>query len=144
MTARLLHRGRQKTFALVFDKWDEVVRDLTAFATDNRLSAAHFTGIGALSDVTLGFFEHDRRDYRRIRLSEQVELLSMLGDVALEADAPRIHAHVVVGRADGSACGGHLLEAHVWPTLELILTESPRHLRRRSDPVTGLALIDLG
>jgi len=49
----------------------------------------------------------------------------------------------VVGKPDGAAHGGHLLEAHVRPTLELILTESPRHLQKRHDPESGLALIDL-
>jgi predicted DNA-binding protein with PD1-like motif len=37
--------------------------------------------------------------------------------------------------------GGHLLEAHVRPTLEVVLTESPRHLHKRKDPESGLALI---
>jgi predicted DNA-binding protein with PD1-like motif len=50
---------------------------------------------------------------------------------------------VIVGDANGLARGGHLMEAHVWPTLELILEESPTHLRRRSDPESGLALISL-
>ena len=62
--------------------------------------------------------------------------------VALDKDEPKVHAHVVIGLSDGEARGGHLLEAHVWPTLEVILVESPRHLRKRHDPETGLALID--
>jgi predicted DNA-binding protein with PD1-like motif len=94
--------------------------------------------------VTLGYFDRARKDYRKIPLPEQVEVLSLIGDVALEDDEPKVHAHVVVGKADGTAHGGHLLEARVWPTLELVLTESPRELARRSDRETGLALIDLG
>jgi predicted DNA-binding protein with PD1-like motif len=115
---------------------------LTEFAAAQPLTASHFAAIGAFSDVTLGYFEHERKAYKRIQLDEQVEVLSLIGDVALKDGAPQVHAHVVVGRSDGSAHGGHLLAAHVWPTLELVVTESPRHLRRRSDPV-GLALIDL-
>jgi hypothetical protein len=69
-------------------------------------------------------------------------VLSLVGDVAVGDDGPKVHAHVVLGRADGSAHGGHLLEARVWPTLELVLIESPAHLRRRMDPASGLALID--
>jgi predicted DNA-binding protein with PD1-like motif len=72
-----------------------------------------------------------------------VEVLSLIGDIALKENAPKIHAHVVVGKSDGTAHGGHILEAHVWATLEVILTESPRHLRRKIDEETGLALIDL-
>lgn len=142
MKSAVLNADAQTTWALVFDKGDEVVSTLRAFARDQRLAAAQFTAIGAFSAVSLGYFERERRDYRRIRLAEQVEVLSLLGDVAAGDDGPAIHAHVVVGRSDGSAYGGHLLEGTVWPTLELVLTESPAHLRRRVDPETGLALID--
>ena len=73
---------------------------------------------------------------------EQVEVVSLLGDIALGPDGkPALHPHVVVSRADGSAMGGHLLEAHVRPTLEVVLTESPRYLHRRKDHESGLALI---
>src|SRR5947208_381657 len=115
---------------------------LTAFAKAQKLGAAHFTAIGAFSDVTLGYFDRAKRDYKKIPLHEQVEVLSLLGDIALDKGEPKVHAHVVVGRADGEARGGHLLEAHVWPTLEVVLVESPRHLRKRHDHETGLALID--
>ena len=93
--------------------------------------------------MTLGFFERERKDYKRITIDEQVEVLSLVGDIALEGDKPKVHAHVVIGKADGTAHGGHLLEARVWPTLEVILTESPEHLRRKADKETGLALIRL-
>ena len=144
MKSKLLKPGREKTWALVFQTGDEVMAPLQQFARDQHLAGSHFTAIGAFSDLTIGFFNLDKKDYKRIPISEQVELLSMVGDIALEGDQPKIHAHVVVGKSDGSAWGGHLIEAHVRPTLELILTESPEHLRRRFHPQSGLALIDLG
>jgi predicted DNA-binding protein with PD1-like motif len=134
---------RGETHVLVFDKGDEVLEGLTRFAGERRLSAGHFTAIGAFSDVTLGFLDPETKEYEPIVVDEQVEALSLVGDVSLEDGKPRIHAHVVVGKRDGSAHGGHLLEAHVWPTLEVVLTESPAHLRRRVDPETGLPLIAL-
>ncbi|HEV8614452.1 MAG TPA: PPC domain-containing DNA-binding protein [Methylomirabilota bacterium] len=143
MRWRLLDTTGETTYVLVLDKGDEVVGELTAFARAQHLAAAHFTGIGAFSEVTLGYFERDRRDYRKIPLREQVEVLSLIGDVALDGDEPKLHAHVVVGRADGTAHGGHLMDARVWPTLEVVLAESPRHLHRVRDPETGLALIRL-
>ena len=94
--------------------------------------------------MTLGYFDWDAKDYKHIPLREQVEVLSLIGDVALdEKGEPKVHAHVVVGRSDGTARGGHLLEAHVRPTLEVILTESPKHLRKQYDPESRLALIRL-
>ena len=142
MKSTLLDATGPRTWVLIFDKGDEPVAGLTAFAKAQNLGAAHFTAIGAFSDVTLGYFDRAKRDYKKIPLHEQVEVLSLLGDVALDKGEPKVHAHVVIGRADGEARGGHLLEAHVWPTLEVVLVESPRHLRKRHDPETGLALID--
>lgn len=143
MKTKLIHDDGEKTFAIVFDKGDEVAGSLLAFAKENKLSASHFTAIGAFERVTLGYFERERKDYKRIHINEQVEVLSLVGDIALDEDEPKVHAHVVIGKADGTAHGGHLLEARVWPTLEVILVESPQHLQRKVDKETGLALISL-
>lgn len=143
MKAKLLHDDGERTFALVFAKGDEVIEGLEAFAREHGITAARFTAIGAVSDATIGYFDREEKEYAQIAVREQVEVLSLLGDVAVADGDPKVHAHVVLGRRDGTALGGHLLEAHVWPTLEVILDESPKHLRKRSDPETGLALIDL-
>lgn len=144
MKVMTLQADRQaKRYALIFDKGDEAVALLTAFARQEALSAAQFTAIGAFSRAVLGYFERDRMEYRRIPVPGQVEVVSLLGDVALKGEEPVVHAHAVLGEPDGTARVGHLLEGHVWPTLELVLEESPRHLRKRVDPETGLALIDL-
>jgi hypothetical protein len=143
MKTKLLDHGPSKSFALVLDSGDEAMNCIERFARDERLSAAHFTGIGAFSDVVLGFYDLQRKDYRRNAVTEQVEVVSLVGDVT-EGSKPgeiTVHAHVVVGRGDGTALGGHLLEAHVRPTLEIVLTETPEHLRRRKDAASGLALI---
>ena len=139
----LLDRG-ERTFVVVFDKGEEVVEGLTAFASRQALRASHLTAIGALRDVTLGYFDPVARAYREIPLTEQVEVLSLLGVITLDGEQRTMHAHIVVGRADGGARGGHLLKGHVFPTLEVVVEELPRHLHRRTDPETGLALIDLG
>ena len=143
MKSKLIYDGPQRTFVVVFDHGDEVLENLLAFAKENRLSAAEFTGIGAFSDAVLGYFDWQEKDYQRIPVDEQVEVLNLTGNIALADGEPKLHPHVVIGKADGTAHGGHLLEAHVRPTLEVIITESPAHLQRRSDPETGLALIRL-
>ena len=143
MKATALHGSEPTTFALIFDKGDEVMKELTAFAEQQKLAGAHFTAIGALSEVTLGYFDRDRKDYTKIPVREQVEVLSLVGDIARQDGKPKIHAHVVIGKRDGTAHGGHLLDARVWPTLELVLTETARPLARVSDRESGLALIDL-
>jgi predicted DNA-binding protein with PD1-like motif len=144
MKAKLIHNEMGlKTFALVFDKNDEVREGLLEFANTNRLADAHITAIGAFSEVTLGYFDRQKKNYTKIPLQEQVEVLSLNGNIVQNDGRSSLHAHVVVGRSDGTAHGGHLLGGRVWPTLEMIVSELPVHLRRSHDEETGLALIRL-
>lgn len=132
-----------RTFAVVLDPGEEAVACLTAFARDHRIDAASFTGLGAFSRVVLGYFDLARKDYDRIELDEQVEVASLVGNFAAKDGSVALHAHIVVGRSDGRAFGGHLLEGQVRPTLEVVVEETPAHLRRVMDDQTGLALLDL-
>ncbi|QKZ13240.1 PPC domain-containing DNA-binding protein [Spirosoma sp. KUDC1026] len=144
MKAKLLNEDQQKTYALIFDKGDEVMAGLRQFASDNHLSASQFTAIGGFSDVVLGFYDVALKDYKKIPVGEQVEVLTLAGDITLKPDGDvQVHAHAVIGMSDGMARGGHLLSATVFPTLEVVLTESPAHLRRQVDEETGIALIRL-
>jgi predicted DNA-binding protein with PD1-like motif len=134
--------GRRR-FVLVCDPGDDPMEALGAAAKRFDLSGASLTGIGAFSGVILGFFDRARRDYTRRVIREQVEVVSLIGNVALDGGEPRVHAHVVVARSDGSALGGHLLGGTVDPTLEVMIVESPTVLQRRTDRTTGLALLDV-
>jgi hypothetical protein len=144
MKAKLIHAAEGlRTFAVILETGDEVIAQLKAFADHEKLSASQLTAIGACSDAVLGYFDWEQKQYRRNRVDEQVEIASCIGDIALAKDGERsLHVHVVLGRRDGGALAGHLFEAHVRPTLEVVLTESPAHLRKRRDPESGLALIE--
>ena len=142
MRSQTIADGRERTFAVVLDTGDAVMETLRDFAGREALSAASFTAIGAFSDAVLAWFDWEQREYRRFTVSEQVEVLTLTGDVALGPDdRPQVHAHVVCGRRGGLTLGGHVLEAHVRPTLEVVLREAPAHLRKRIDPASGLPLI---
>jgi hypothetical protein len=143
MQHKLLHdNAGQRTFAVVLETGDEVLKCLQSFVTDQRIRAAEFTAIGAFSDVVLKYFDWQTKKYIENRINEQVEVASLIGDVAASPSGePAIHIHLVVGKRDGSAMAGHLGEAHVRPTLEVILVESPSHLHKVGDPESGLALI---
>jgi hypothetical protein len=133
-----------KTFILVFETGDELAKGLLAFAEQEKLSAASFKAVGALSSVRLAWFSWESKQYEpSVTLDEQVELLSLIGDIAVKGAKPVVHAHAIIGRKDGAALGGHLLEAHVRPTCEVVLTESAFHLQKQVDPESGLALIRL-
>lgn len=142
MKAKLLNDDREKTFALIYEAGDEVLTGLKAFATEHKPRSARFTAIGAFSNAVLAYFDWEKKEYQELPVTEQVEVLVLTGDIAWKGDGePVVHAHVVVGRSDGSTRGGHLMRAHVRPTLEVVLEEYPKHLERKPDPLSGLALI---
>jgi hypothetical protein len=130
-----------KTFVLILVTGDEVLSSLKMFAHSERLSSSSFKAIGALSKVELAWFNWETRKYQTaVDLEEQVELLSLIGDVALKDDEPQVHAHLVIGRQDGTSHGGHLLSATVRPTCEIVITENPKHLQKEIDSESGIAL----
>ena len=140
--AMLLADGDAKTYLLVFHTGQEVMKGLLAFARQHKLVAGHLTGIGAISDAVVGYFDPEKDTYLRIRETGQHEVLSLTGNLALYDNEPFYHVHVALGRRDGSARGGHLFEATVRPTVELVLTAYLKPVRRKVDPETHLPLLD--
>ncbi len=131
------------TYVVVCDPGDEAVAALTQFAQAEDLEAASIAAVGAFEHAVVGWFDRAAKDYRRIRVDEQCEVLSLLGDVAEGQDGPTLHMHTVLGLSDGTTRGGHLLEGKVFPTLEVVVTETPAQLRKVMRPDIGIALIDL-
>jgi uncharacterized protein len=143
MQQRQLHDvGGQRSFVVVLETGEETMECLQRFARAEGIFAAQITAIGAFSDLVLMYFDWEKKDYLRIPVHEQVEVAALVGDI-VEAPSgdPALHVHLVVGRRDGSAMAGHLAEGHVRPTLEVMVTESPVHLRKVQDSESGLALI---
>jgi predicted DNA-binding protein with PD1-like motif len=139
---RSIDAAGSRTYILVLETGEEIAASLHRFAIENRLGASSFKAIGALSGAKVGWFDWQTKKYETAaQFEEQLEVLSLVGDVALKDGAPAVHAHLIVGRRDGTAHGGHLMEAHVRPTLEVVLTESPQPLRKVVDPESGIAVI---
>src|SRR6266849_5227828 len=140
--AALLSDGDSKSYLLVFHTGQEVMKGLLAFARNHDLKTGHLTGIGAVRDAVIGYFDPQKKAYLRRHENGQAEVLSLTGNLALYDDKPFFHVHVALGLRDGSARGGHLFEATVRPTVELVLTASPNPVRRKIDLETGLPLLD--
>jgi uncharacterized protein len=141
MKSKLLNNGPEKTYTLILQYGEEVMEAVKKFAATEKLFGCRFTAVGAFSEAEVGFFDFAIKDYRHIKIAEQMEVLSMIGDITQYEDKPQVHAHVVLGRSDGTAHGGHLLKAIVHPTLEIILTESPTWMKRKMDPESGIPLV---
>jgi len=142
--AKILRDERERVFALVFDVDDEVAGTLASFAEEREIAAAHFTAIGAFREAVIAFFDWDSRSYEEIPVDEPVEVASMAGNIARKNGAARVHAHVVLGRRDGSALAGHLVSGRVRPTLEMVLVEEPAGLVRTTDQESTLPLLKFG
>lgn len=146
MHAKLLEDDAGLRFhILVLEAGEEAVGAIARFADAEGLTAASFTALGAFERAVVGYFDWDRKEYLPIRVDEQCEVVSLVGDIAVDDQGkPSVHPHAVLGLRDGSTRGGHLLEGHVRPTLEISLTATPALVRRRKRPDLGVALIDLG
>jgi uncharacterized protein len=127
---------------VIFRKGDEALSGLTDFAIEHKVEDAHFTGIGAVSGATLAWLDVPKKIYHRIAVPEQVEVLSLIGDVATFNGKPVVHMHAVLGRSDGSTVGGHVFELNVNPTLEVFMTVNTTALKKRPDDASGMKLID--
>ena len=143
MQVQLLNPGEAtKQYAVIFYQGDEAFSGLLEFAEKYHVTSAHFMAIGAVGGATLGWFDPQRKMYKRIPIIGQHEVIGMSGDIALYQGKPVVHTHMVVGNPDGTTVGGHVLEAYVSPTLEVMVTVDPKSMQKRFDPETDLTLID--
>jgi uncharacterized protein len=130
-----------KSWVIIFKTGEEAMAGLLDFARKESVTAAQFTAIGAFSRAVLGYFDWQAKQYNRIPVDEQVEVVTLLGDITVEDGKPKVHAHAVLAKSGGVTVGGHFLEGHIRPTLEVILNQVPAHLERRFDQHSGIALI---
>jgi predicted DNA-binding protein with PD1-like motif len=143
MQVQLLNPGEAtKQYAVIFYQGDEAFSGLMEFAEKYQVTSAHFTAIGALNGATLGWFDPQRKMYKKIPIAGQHEVAGMSGDIALYQGKPVVHTHMVLGNPDGTTSAGHVLAAYASPTLEVMVTVDPVTMQKRFDPATDLTLID--
>jgi predicted DNA-binding protein with PD1-like motif len=143
MKVQLLNVGAPtKQYAVIFYQGDEAFSGLLEFAQKYQITSAYFTAIGAVNGATLGWFDPQRKMYKKIPITGQHEVIGMSGDIALYQGKPVVHTHMLVGDSDGTTRGGHVLAAYVSPTLEVMVTVDPVTMQKRFDPDTDLTLID--
>ncbi len=134
----------ERVYIVILDAGEEAFASIGSFAGECGLTGATITAIGAFEHATVGWFDLREKQYRRIRVGQQCEAVSLVGDIAIDdTGKPSVHLHAVLGLSDSTTRGGHFLEGIVRPTLEVTVTETPLHLRRTRRPELGIALIDL-
>ena len=155
----LEHEHGRRKFVLVLDAGEEAVAAIKAFAKQQELQGSTVAGIGAFETCSFGHFNPATKEFTRNDLTLQAEVLALNGNIAgdqlgqndghedddgdgdAEEDGPHLHLHCVVGLKDASTRGGHLIAGIVRPTMELIIEESPAHLKRGMDRRSGLVLL---
>ena len=143
MKGKLISEDAQRTYAVILDTGDEAVRCLTAFAKEHGCRPASSRRSARLATACSATSTGRRRTTRASRSRSRWRSSLSLATSPRNDGEPKLHPHVVVGKADGTAHGGHLLEAHVRPTLEVIITESPDAPAAPLRPGDGPALIRL-
>jgi hypothetical protein len=129
---------------LILDQGEEAFKSIADFVNREKITGASVSAIGSFSKARVGWFDLTAKRYKPIDVSEQCEVLSLIGDVAQGDDGnASLHLHAVFGLQDGTVRGGHFLSGSVQPTLEVTITESVVHLRRKKRSDLGIALISV-
>lgn len=135
------HDGR-RTFVIAFGPGDDALAGLHELALRRGWKSAHFSAIGSFSRASLGWYDFERKEFRKLPRHGTLEVVAFSGNVALDQHgAPIVHVHCAVADAHGAVTGGHLLEASVAATLEVILTEEPVPVRKVLDESLGSKVI---
>jgi predicted DNA-binding protein with PD1-like motif len=144
MKSKWVNDGAERTFVLILDQGEEALKSIADFAEREKITGASVSAIGAFSKAKVGWFDLIAKRYKPIEVNEQCEVLSLIGDIAEGDDGKAsLHLHAVLGLQDGTLRGGHFLSGSVQPTLEVTITQTVVHLRRKKRPDLGIALIDI-
>jgi len=122
---------------------EEVIRTLASWAGQAGIPGGMLSGLGAMKEVTLGYFDDTKREYRKWEFKDPVEILSLSGGISILHDKPYIHLHAVIGDAEGRAWGGHLFQGIITATGEIYVLPARRKIARVPDSEGPFNLLDL-
>ncbi|HKC67277.1 MAG TPA: PPC domain-containing DNA-binding protein [Bacteroidia bacterium] len=141
-TKLLSVNGTAKTYSLIFSPGDEILSGLEEFALRYNVKSAYFTAIGDASFAKFGWYDESKKMFKVTEIKQPVEIVSLVGDIALYNNEPAVHCHIALAAEDGVLQGGHLLEAFISPTLEVMITVEPTPLYKKLDPEFSALIID--
>lgn len=125
------------------DQGEEIVSILTKFCSEREIKLGKISAIGAVNEVKIGIFDPIKKEYNSNTIKGTFEILSITGNITLNKDQPYLHMHIMLSDSGFNAFGGHLNEAVVSATCEVIIEELEGKLDRYFDENTGLNLIEL-
>lgn len=138
----ILTADKDGAHLVVLDRDELLIDSLTKIMTTHSFQGGFISGIGALKDVELGYYELHNKTYLRQKFEqEDFELIALNGNIPLKQNAPFIHVHALLGRRDFSVFGGHLFEATVAVTAEIMVLSLGKMPKRVLNHKIGLDLI---
>ena len=125
------------------DKGEYINQKLLEIAECESLTSGWISGLGAISDVEVAYYEIDEKVYVKKNYKDDYELLSLTGNVTLLNQKPFIHTHISFSDTKFNAYGGHLFDAKVIAACELLILCSPYTINRKLNCNIGLSLWDI-
>lgn len=132
-----------EAFLVRVETGEEIVATVTEFARAHSIDAADLSAIGAAYGVVLGYFDRTAREYVRHAVPEEVEIISLLGTLAVKEGQPYAHLHANVSGRDFRPFAGHFFEGRAGATCEVVIRPMKGYAQRTKDDATGLFLLDL-
>ena len=129
------------TYIVRMDPGEEILTQLKVFAEQEGVKLASVTALGAVKDFTVGVFDTGAKVYQSNRFQGVYEIVSLVGTINTMNDAFYCHLHMCAADQEGHAFGGHLNEAVISATCELVVTCLPGRTDRVFSDEVGLNLI---
>lgn len=128
-------------FVFNLARGEELFATLLLWCRENAIAGATFTGLGAADQLELAYYHLPTQTYERHQIDEEVEILSLNGNLGTLKGEKTLHIHGVFGKRDLATFGGHLFKLRVSGACEIHLTVLPVSLHRAFDKETGLNLL---
>lgn len=132
-----------QTFVLRLEMGDDILAVLRRFAEAKRIRAGAFEGIGSLSKAKLGHYDFKEKRYTFQVFEDDLEIITLAGNISTVDTAAVPHVHVTLGRRDFTVIGGHLDEGSSANMVEIVLQKLPGRLVKAKDEGVGLNLLQL-
>jgi len=133
----------ESCWVIRLQKGEEIIATLTEFTQQKKIKGAFFFGLGVAHDVTLGYFDAHKKSYIKKRFAGEHEFTSLSGNISHFGKQVIVHAHATITDRRFRAFGGHVFEAYIPATCEIIVLPLSKKLKRKKNSATGLNLLDL-
>lgn len=133
--------SNEKQVVLNLARGEELFEVLLSWCKENNIAGATLTGLGAADQLELAYYNMQTKAYERHIIDEEVEILSLTGNLGTLEAQKMLHIHGVFGKRDLTTFGGHVFKLRVSGACEIHLTTLPSNLKRSFDETTGLNLL---